>query len=356
MSLTLTYLICLFLLINLQSSSYHNVRNIKKLSIQTKLKEIGILLIEKKILLSTSTYEKSSDVYINNPQKNRPEQNVVHICAKYLQPLLKYIKFEIYKIFQFLLLKVTAFMTSKKLPPANVIYQINATTVVEKYVEISSIDDIDTDDMSININSVLSSNVTSLESFRLSLGDQLSQKEALAAKNVLTLRFSKDIDVINSKKMIADSPFLLMNDSVNTVKVDNIESLQEKTSLQNDSQGLISKESSALDQQLLNISTKNFTNTGLNKNKNRISSSRISDTNYNNNLNDNATEILSSTEKLKIAGISGVISYTLIELAFWIISIPLIISSYHTSTNEWLDFANEADRVRLRNTVNFACF
>lgn len=61
--------------------------------------------------------------------------------------------------------------------------------------------------------------------------------------------------------------------------------------------------------------------------------------------NDTANDTMSS--KLKSTGTSGVISYFLTELAFWAISIPIIIGSYHTSTNEWLNVGNEDDRLKI---------
>jgi len=53
------------------------------------------------------------------------------------------------------------------------------------------------------------------------------------------------------------------------------------------------------------------------------------------------------SSKLKSAGTSGVISYALTELTFWAISIPIIIASYHSSTDEWLNISNENDRLKI---------
>jgi hypothetical protein len=50
-------------------------------------------------------------------------------------------------------------------------------------------------------------------------------------------------------------------------------------------------------------------------------------------------------ERVKSAGISGVVSYTITELAFWVVSIPVIISSYHTSTGDWLSLVDPTERV-----------
>jgi hypothetical protein len=61
------------------------------------------------------------------------------------------------------------------------------------------------------------------------------------------------------------------------------------------------------------------------------------------------------SSKLKSAGTSGVISYALTELAFWTISIPIIIASYHSSTDEWLNISNENDRLKIVSlTAGFA--
>ena len=50
---------------------------------------------------------------------------------------------------------------------------------------------------------------------------------------------------------------------------------------------------------------------------------------------------------IKTAGISGTIAYATSELGFWMISLPVIISSYHTSTNEWLNINDATDRVSV---------
>ena len=62
-------------------------------------------------------------------------------------------------------------------------------------------------------------------------------------------------------------------------------------------------------------------------------------------FNDFFAEESSSKDKIKAAGENGVISYIATEFAFWAISFPIILSSYHTSTGEWLNFANEVDKV-----------
>ena len=52
-------------------------------------------------------------------------------------------------------------------------------------------------------------------------------------------------------------------------------------------------------------------------------------------------------EKIAKAGTAGTVSYVLTELGFWAISIPFIVSSYHSSTGEWLDFTDAEERVRI---------
>jgi len=50
--------------------------------------------------------------------------------------------------------------------------------------------------------------------------------------------------------------------------------------------------------------------------------------------------------KIKSAGKSGVVSYIATELAFWSISFPIIIASYHSSTGDWLNIAVDEDKVK----------
>lgn len=51
-----------------------------------------------------------------------------------------------------------------------------------------------------------------------------------------------------------------------------------------------------------------------------------------------------SMEKVKAAGVSGIISYVGTEVVFWAFSLPLVISAYHSSTGEWLSISNAVDR------------
>ena len=54
-----------------------------------------------------------------------------------------------------------------------------------------------------------------------------------------------------------------------------------------------------------------------------------------------------SMEKVKAAGVSGIISYVGTEVVFWAFSLPLVISAYHSSTGEWLSISNALDRGRI---------
>lgn len=42
-------------------------------------------------------------------------------------------------------------------------------------------------------------------------------------------------------------------------------------------------------------------------------------------------------QKIKSAGLAGVVAYAGTELGFWIISVPLAVVGYHQTTGEWLD-------------------
>ena len=60
-------------------------------------------------------------------------------------------------------------------------------------------------------------------------------------------------------------------------------------------------------------------------------------------------------EKIKKAGIAGTVAYIITELGFWAVSIPVIISSYHASTGEWLQFSDAEERAQiLKLTAGFA--
>lgn len=52
-------------------------------------------------------------------------------------------------------------------------------------------------------------------------------------------------------------------------------------------------------------------------------------------------------DKIKSTGISGTIAYILTELAFWAATAPMILSSYHGDTNEWLNIADPNDQAKF---------
>lgn len=51
--------------------------------------------------------------------------------------------------------------------------------------------------------------------------------------------------------------------------------------------------------------------------------------------------------QIKEAGMAGIISYGLWEVAFWSASIPLVVFSYHKLTGHWPDFTNQEDIAKL---------
>lgn len=52
-------------------------------------------------------------------------------------------------------------------------------------------------------------------------------------------------------------------------------------------------------------------------------------------------------QKVKDAGIAGVISYAFWELGFWTVSIPVCIAAYRQVTGHWPDFSNQEDLKQL---------
>lgn len=52
-------------------------------------------------------------------------------------------------------------------------------------------------------------------------------------------------------------------------------------------------------------------------------------------------------QKVKDAGIAGVISYALWEFGFWTISVPVCIAAYRQVTGHWPDFTNQDDLQKL---------
>lgn len=77
-----------------------------------------------------------------------------------------------------------------------------------------------------------------------------------------------------------------------------------------------------------------------------------------------ADEKLSETDKLlkqvKDAGLAGVISYASWELAFWAVSLPVVLFGYYEVTGHWPDLADKDDIAKLSAEafafVNFARF
>jgi len=55
----------------------------------------------------------------------------------------------------------------------------------------------------------------------------------------------------------------------------------------------------------------------------------------------------STWEQIKKNGVSGTIAYVLTEVAFWTVSIPLLVTFYHSQTGEWLNFSIEEERVKI---------
>ena len=56
-------------------------------------------------------------------------------------------------------------------------------------------------------------------------------------------------------------------------------------------------------------------------------------------------EYKNAQDVIKMAGLSGSIAYGISEVGFWAFNLPIILSSYHSSTNQWLDISNPTDRV-----------
>lgn len=71
----------------------------------------------------------------------------------------------------------------------------------------------------------------------------------------------------------------------------------------------------------------------------------------NNNNNNDQPEETNETKKLmqkvKDAGVAGVISYAFWELGFWAVSVPVCIGAYRQVTGHWPDFSNQEDLQQL---------
>ena len=66
-------------------------------------------------------------------------------------------------------------------------------------------------------------------------------------------------------------------------------------------------------------------------------------------------ESTSLGEKIKNAGLAGTIAYIITEIGFWALGIPVIVSSYHASTGDWLSFTDAEERSQiLKLTAGFA--
>eukprot|EP00327_Prymnesium_parvum_P004568 CAMPEP_0182825302 /NCGR_PEP_ID=MMETSP0006_2-20121128/15760_1 /TAXON_ID=97485 /ORGANISM="Prymnesium parvum, Strain Texoma1" /LENGTH=137 /DNA_ID=CAMNT_0024952375 /DNA_START=481 /DNA_END=894 /DNA_ORIENTATION=+ len=52
-------------------------------------------------------------------------------------------------------------------------------------------------------------------------------------------------------------------------------------------------------------------------------------------------------QKVKDAGVAGIISYIFWEWAFWGVSIPVCIFGYEAATGHWPDFSNQEDLAKL---------
>jgi hypothetical protein len=65
-------------------------------------------------------------------------------------------------------------------------------------------------------------------------------------------------------------------------------------------------------------------------------------------------------QQVKDAGLAGIISYALWEIAFWAVSVPVCVFGYRELTGHWPDFQNAQDMQKLGAEafafVNFARF
>jgi hypothetical protein len=63
--------------------------------------------------------------------------------------------------------------------------------------------------------------------------------------------------------------------------------------------------------------------------------------------NKEMTETQALMQKVKDAGAAGIVSYALWELAFWIVSVPLVISAYYGLTGHFPDLTDKDDLAKL---------
>ena len=52
-------------------------------------------------------------------------------------------------------------------------------------------------------------------------------------------------------------------------------------------------------------------------------------------------------DRIKTLGVSGTISYVLIELMFWAIAFPVALSWYRYMDGNWLDLSDPVDKAKL---------
>lgn len=57
-------------------------------------------------------------------------------------------------------------------------------------------------------------------------------------------------------------------------------------------------------------------------------------------------------QKIKSAGLAGVVAYAGTELGFWIISVPLAVVGYHQTTGEWLDLTTLEGKEQARGLLS----
>lgn len=96
-----------------------------------------------------------------------------------------------------------------------------------------------------------------------------------------------------------------------------------------------------------------YTNNNNDYNNNNIDISN----NNNNNINkddiknevqkESTNETKKLMQKVKDAGVAGVISYAFWELGFWAVSVPVCIAAYQQVTGHWPDFSNQEDLKQL---------
>ena len=77
-------------------------------------------------------------------------------------------------------------------------------------------------------------------------------------------------------------------------------------------------------------------------------------------VNKEETETQKLMRQVKDAGVAGVISYALWELAFWFVSVPVVLFGYYEVVGRWPDLSNSEDLGKLGAEafafVNFARF